>query len=226
MEKSAKQLKMELELSIFDPNKMEKTPDGKAYYYPIEYLEGLLDLHFGVLNWGHRRYETKIVGNEILGSIELYVIHPVTDRECTRIGTASVQIMVDALTDEEKKGMSKTEINRHYQNPDNKKPNALKLFSGVLKTECLKNAIISIAPAFGRNLNRDKNKKGTAKVFDKQQSEFVEAMKKITTTELKQMLAEQREDAYIKDFLSGVNLTEAQQAIVFNHSRTKKKLIQ
>ena len=46
------------------------------------------------------------------------------------------------------------ERNRWALNPDNKKSNALDLAAGKLKSECVKNAALSLGKIFGRDLNR------------------------------------------------------------------------
>ena len=130
-----------------------KTPDKKADDLPISYVENKLDeLYFGL--WGARNFRTERIENEIVGSLELEVFHPVMEFWQTRPGAASIQITVDAAP-------------QHAQNKDrnvwaqdmrNKKPNALDMAYGKLKAECIKNAAKSLGKCFGRDLNRKEKK--------------------------------------------------------------------
>lgn len=132
-----------------DPKSLEKTPDGRAYTLPISHCEMTLDeLFFGL--WSTQNFHTNIIANEVVGSLELVVTHPVTGKELRRTGAAAIQITVDRVPE----GVTGSERNRWALNPDNKKPNALDLSYPKLKAECLKNAAASLGKIFGRDINR------------------------------------------------------------------------
>lgn len=138
-----------------EPNRLElqPTPDGKAFSLPISYVEMTLDeLFFG--QWGTENFKWSGIQNEVQGSIELIVTHPITGKEIKRVGAASISIMVDALSKEEKASMTKQQINEHALNPSNKKSNALDMAHPKLKAECFKNAAQSLGKVFGRDINR------------------------------------------------------------------------
>ena len=132
-----------------DPQSLEKTPDGRAYTLPISRVEMNLDqLFFGL--WSTENFHATIIANEVVGSLELVVTHPVTGRDLRRTGAAAIQITVDRVPE----GVTGSERNRWALNPDNKKPNALDLAYPKLKAECLKNAAASLGKIFGRDINR------------------------------------------------------------------------
>jgi hypothetical protein len=134
---------------------LDKTPDKKAWTLPISFVEMTLDeLYLG--QWSTQNFVWSAIGNEVQGSLELIVVHPITGQEIRRVGAASIVITVDSLSDEEKERMTKQERNLHALNPENKKPNALDLGFPKLKAECLKNAAQSLGKVLGRDLNRKK----------------------------------------------------------------------
>lgn len=127
------------------------TPDGKGMTLVISHVEMTLDeLFFG--QWSTRNFQWSAIANEVQGSLELVVIHPVSGREIVRTGAGSVVIMVDKVPDDVK--MNPQLRNQWALNPSNKKANALDLSFPKLKAECLKNAALSFGKIFGRDLNR------------------------------------------------------------------------
>lgn len=128
---------------------------SRVQMIPISHIEGLLDaLFFG--QWGTRNFTTRREGNEIVGHIELYYYHPITQRELTKTGAASVEIQVNALSKDEKKTMTPAAKSMHALSLEvNKKSNALMLGYPKLLTMCLKNAAYKIGKTFGRDINRD-----------------------------------------------------------------------
>lgn len=135
-----------------DPKECDTTPDGKAKTLPISFVEMTLDELF-LGQWGTRNFTSKAILNEVIGELELFVIHPVTGREIARAGAASIIIQVDKRPD----GLSGKEANQWALDPSNKKSNALDLGYPKLKAECVKNAAQSLGKIFGRDLNRKKN---------------------------------------------------------------------
>lgn len=138
-----------------NPAEFEKTPDGKANFLPISFIEMTLDeIYLG--RWSHENYKWSAITNEVQGSIELVLIHPITGDTIRRTGAASIVITVDSLSDESKDKMTKQERNLYALNPENKKPNALDMGFPKLKQECVKNAAQSLGKVFGRDINRKK----------------------------------------------------------------------
>lgn len=132
-----------------NPKELQKTPDGKAFYLPIDFVETSLDeLFFGL--WETKEFQWKPIANEITASITLRVFHPTAKTWLERIGAASIQVMVDAAP----KDLTGQQKNRWYLDLNNKKPAALDMGLPKLKTDCIKNAALSLGNAFGRNLNR------------------------------------------------------------------------
>jgi hypothetical protein len=127
------------------------TPDGKGMTLVISHVEMTLDeLFFG--QWSTRNFQWSAIANEVQGSLELVVIHPVSGREIIRTGAGSVVIMVDKVPDDVKNNPQLR--NQWALNPSNKKANALDMAFPKLKAECLKNAALSFGKLFGRDLNR------------------------------------------------------------------------
>lgn len=138
-----------------DPREFDKTPDGRANYLPISFVEMTLDELF-LGQWSTENFKWSAITNEVQGSLELIVIHPVTGMQIRRTGAGSIVITVDSITTEEKDKMSKQERNLFALDPGNKKPNALDLGFPKLKAECIKNAAQSLGKIFGRDINRKK----------------------------------------------------------------------
>lgn len=137
-----------------DERGIESTPDRKASTLVVSHVEMTLDeMFFG--HWRTENFKWSTIANEVQGSLELVCLHPITGFEIRRVGAGSIVIMVDKVPDEVKDDIR--ERNRWALNADNKKPNALDLAFPKLKTECLKNAALSLGKLFGRDLNR-KNK--------------------------------------------------------------------
>jgi hypothetical protein len=130
---------------------IESTPDNRARTITISHIEMTLDeLYFG--QWSVENFHWSTIANEVQGSLELVVIHPITGNTIRRTGAGSIVIMVDKVPDEIKSDMVLR--NRWALSPDNKKSNALDMAFPKLKAECLKNAAQSLGKIFGRDLNR------------------------------------------------------------------------
>ena len=134
-----------------DKEGVEKTPDGKASTLVISHVETTLDeMFFG--HWRTENFKWERMANEVVGSLDLVVIHPITGYELRRSGAGAIVIMVDKVPSQY--AADPIERNRWALNADNKKPNALDLAFPKLKTECLKNAAVSFGKLLGRDLNR------------------------------------------------------------------------
>lgn len=139
-----------------DQNELDRTPDGNAQYLPVSFIEMTLDeMFFGL--WSTQHFQWSALINEVQGSLELVLIHPVTGETIRRTGAASIVIMVDKLPDDVRNKMTAQDRNLYASNPANKKPNALDMAFPKLKAECLKNAAQSLGKRFGRDLNRKKS---------------------------------------------------------------------
>lgn len=138
-----------------NPEEFDKTPDGQAQYLPISFIEMSLDELF-LGQWSTENFKWSAITNEVQGSLELVLTHPITQKEIRRTGAASIVITVDSLSKDQKDLMSKQDRNLYALNPENKKPNALDLGFPKLKAECIKNAAQSLGKLFGRDINRKK----------------------------------------------------------------------
>ena len=128
------------------PESLGATPDGKASTVNISHIEMTLDEFFFGL-WSTKNFKWEVIANEVVGSIDLEVLHPVSAHWITRSGAAAITIMVD-------KAPIGVDRNSWALNVNNKKPNALYMGFPKLKAECLKNAANSLGKMFGRDLNR------------------------------------------------------------------------
>lgn len=130
---------------------VDNTPDGKAFTILISHIEMTLDeMFFGL--WETYDFKWSVIANEVVGSIVLEVIHPVTGEKVRRTGAAAIQIMVDKVPEDVAKDSVKR--NEWANNPANKKPAALDMGFPKLKAECTKNAAQSFGKLFGRDINR------------------------------------------------------------------------
>jgi len=122
-------------------NEIKENPyANKAKYLPISFVEMTLDeMFFGL--WQTRNFSHSIVINEIIGTLELGVYHPVLKDWIWRTGAGSTPIQMQ-------KGSGITEV-------DKKIHNTLVKDFPHLKAECLKNAARSLGKMFGRDLNRN-----------------------------------------------------------------------
>ena len=164
---------------------IESTPDGRAKTLVISHVETTLDeMFFG--HWRTENFKWERIANEVVGSIDLVVIHPISGYELRRSGAGSVVIMVDKVPSA--LAADPVERNRWALNADNKKPNALDLAFPKLKTECIKNAAVSFGKLLGRDLNRNNvdvykpfNLKGKLPASNKDVQYLTELVEKATT---------------------------------------------
>ena len=139
-------------LNNSDPTSgVEPTPDNKAKTLTISHVEMTLDEYFFGL-WSTENFKWSVIQNEVVGSLDLIVVHPMNGMFIRRTGAASIIIQVDKVPDEIKNNSKARNI--HALSPENKKPNALDMGFPKLKAECLKNAAQSLGKIFGRDLNR------------------------------------------------------------------------
>lgn len=113
---------------------------GNSMYLPISFIETTLDeMFFG--EWHTENFNFLVIANEIVGSIDLVVVNPVTGRNIRRTGAASVMIQLT-------KGSE-------VLDSSNKIKNTLVKDFPHLKSSCLSNAARSLGRIFGRDLNRE-----------------------------------------------------------------------
>lgn len=148
-----------------DPKELQPTPDGNAKNLPISYVEMTLDeIYLG--QWSTSECTYQQVFNEVIGSIILTVVHPITGMEIKRAGYASIVITQDS-------GSKLQDFNT------TKKKNALDLAFPKLKAECLKNAAASLGKIFGRDINRktaDVYKQAYPQISDKAFNELIKRL--------------------------------------------------
>jgi len=123
-----------------NPIEFEKTPDGRASYLPISFIEMTLDEIF-LGQWEVSDVSYQQIFNEVVGTGILTVIHPITGRAIRRAGFGAVVITQD-------KDAAIADFNI------TKKKNALDLTFPKLKAEIVKNAASSLGKVFGRDINR------------------------------------------------------------------------
>jgi len=108
-------------------------------YIPISFIETRLDQYFFGF-WETVNFRTQVIVNEVVGSIDLRVKHPVTGEWLTRTGAAGVPIQM-------KSGSGVTQVAEKIHN-------TLVKDYPHLKAMCVLNACKSLGKLFGRDLNR------------------------------------------------------------------------
>jgi len=167
---------MEIQNAEVEKEKLQEHPIVKdCKYLPISHMEMALDeIFFG--QWSTENFRWQVVSNEVIGSMDLLVFHPLTKQWIRRTGATAIQIMVDSIPEQQRKTMQKQEINAWAVDINNKKPGALTNggFS-KLKAECFKNACLSLGKYFGRDVNREHTASdylGTIKDPDERKTEL------------------------------------------------------
>jgi len=130
-----------------NPNKLGSRNVGwgdnkkQMQYVPISAIENMLDTFFFGM-WSTTNFEYRQIMNEVTGSIQLRVKHPITGDWLERTGASSVVFR-------QKSGTEILEIAQH------KIKDGLTMDIPHLKSECIKNASKLLGNAFGRNVSRD-----------------------------------------------------------------------
>lgn len=112
---------------------------GNSRYLPISFIEMTLDEYF-FGQWSTENFRWQVMANEVVGSIDLIVEHPVSGKTIKRTGCSAVMIR-------QKRGAGVTQI-------EEKIHNALEMDFPHLKADCIRNAAQSLGKLFGRDLNR------------------------------------------------------------------------
>jgi len=128
-----------------------------SQYVPISIIEDKLDEFFVGL-WQVSDFKYQIVANELIGSLQLKVFHPIAQIWIERTGAAAVMIR-------QKKDAEITDVNAKIKN-------ALVMDVPHLKAECITNAARSLGKIFGRDLNRKADMQGNYDTFYTNEVEY------------------------------------------------------
>lgn len=125
-----------------DPKKVKINKNANnSKYLPISMVEAKLDqLFFGL--WETKNFKWTREVNEMVGSLELSVYHPVIKEWITKNGVGAVPIQQEAKTP------IADILAKKYKN-------ALVKDFPHMEAECIKNAAKKFGKVFGRDLNRD-----------------------------------------------------------------------
>ncbi len=125
-----------------DPKKVQVNKNANnSKYLPISSVEAKLDqLFFGL--WETKNFKWTREVNEMVGSLELSVYHPVIKEWITKNGVGAVPIQQEAKTP------IADILAKKYKN-------ALVKDFPHMEAECIKNAAKKFGKVFGRDLNRD-----------------------------------------------------------------------
>ena len=132
---------------LIDFNKRLDTPPpaseikerGGFKYLPISFQENKLREIFGF--YQTRNIQTQIVVNEIVGSIELGVFHPILKEWIWNVGCGAVMITMKSGSD--------------VLDVSSKIKNCMETAYPHLLSDCIKNASLKLGKAFGADLNRE-----------------------------------------------------------------------
>jgi hypothetical protein len=126
-----------------DEVKINKLANNSSYL-PISFVENKLDeIFFGA--WQLKEFRYQVVANEVIGSLQLCIFHPILQIWIERTGCAAV--MIQQVSKDKGGSGDITDIR-------DKIKNTLEKDFPHLKAECLKNAARSLGKIFGRDLNR------------------------------------------------------------------------
>ena len=137
-----------------EPHKDEiKSQDGRLYV-PIGFVEAKLDRIFHGL-WKTENVQTTVIGNEVCMTLELHVFFYPINQWVVRTGAGAAMIQQRGDYDP----ATKKKIPARPSDVDAKISNTLAKDYPHAKAEALKNAARSLGRCFGRDLNRDADKK-------------------------------------------------------------------
>jgi hypothetical protein len=137
-----------------EPKKDEiKAQDGRLYV-PIGFIEAKLDRIFHGL-WKTENVQTTVIGNEVCMTLELHVYFYPMNQWVIRTGAGAAMIQQRGDWD----AVNKKKVPARPSDVDAKISNTLAKDYPHAKAEALKNAARSLGRCFGRDLNRDADKK-------------------------------------------------------------------
>ncbi len=130
-----------------------KAQDGRLYV-PIGFIEAKLDRIFHGL-WKTENVQTNVIGNEVCMTLELHVFFYPMNQWVVRTGAGAAMIQQRGDWD----AVNKKKVPARPSDVDAKIGNTLAKDYPHAKAEALKNAARSLGRCFGRDLNRDADKK-------------------------------------------------------------------
>jgi hypothetical protein len=130
-----------------------KAQDGRTYV-PIGFIEAKLDRIFHGL-WKTENVQTTVIGNEVCMTLELHVFFYPMNQWVVRTGAGAAMIQQRGDWD----AVNKKKVPARPSDVDAKISNTLAKDYPHAKAEALKNAARSLGRCFGRDLNRDADKK-------------------------------------------------------------------
>lgn len=130
-----------------------KAQDGRLYV-PIGFIEAKLDRIFHGL-WKTENVQTNVIGNEVCMTLELHVFFYPMNQWVIRTGAGAAMIQQRGDWD----AVNKKKVPARPSDVDAKISNTLAKDYPHAKAEALKNAARSLGRCFGRDLNRDADKK-------------------------------------------------------------------
>lgn len=139
-----------------DPRHIRETQSGwdkqgnpiMTKYLPISYVEAKLRQFFGPLGYQFKNGRNRIVINETVGEIEVWVRNPLDRSEwLVYEGWAATQIQL-------KKGAQVLDVASKIKNSQEK-------MHPSLKSRCVSNAVKALGPAFGANIGRKEDQTET-----------------------------------------------------------------
>jgi len=123
-----------------DADKLRPTPDGKAKYLPVDYIENQLREDFAGMYQITMQSERREL-NEYIVVARVSVYHPIAQQWMHYDGIGVTQIMQDS-------GATLAQFN------DTKKKNALEMNAPKAYSEAIKNAAKKLGKRYGGGLNR------------------------------------------------------------------------
>lgn len=130
-----------------------KAQDGRLYV-PIGFIEAKLDKIFHGL-WKTENVQTTVIGNEVCMTLELHVFFYPINQWVVRTGAGAAMIQQRGDWD----AVNKKKVPARPSDVDAKISNTLAKDYPHAKAEAFKNAARSLGRCFGRDLNRDADKK-------------------------------------------------------------------
>jgi len=143
--------------------------DGRAYVL-ISTVEKGLDILFGPFGWEMENFTYQVVVNEMVGSVDLLVKDPESEKWIRRVGTGAVMIQL-------RKGSSVLDVG-------SKIPNCMESGMGHLLSDCLKNAAAKLGKHLGRDIGRkDEDKEQYTAIIQEWSDRLRSAMASLTSAE-------------------------------------------
>lgn len=172
-----------------DPKNLQKTPDGKAEYLPIDFVENQLREDFaGLVEFTVISERREL--NEYIVHARITVVHPVAMMKLNYDGIGVTQIMQD-------KDATLAQFN------ETKKKNALEMNAPKAYSEAIKNAAKKIGKKYGGSVNRkhEDNYVGIYTAEDLREPAMEELRKATSKEEIKAIVSKYPELKSDKEFM-------------------------